>query len=172
MDAAQRQALKAEMDAALKEREKLDVVIAYLSDRLGLTDRTEPKSANLAAAAGAKSRTPADEISKGQFSGKSATKAARHVLSLFGSDRPLKTQELFDALAKGGVRVKNANVLHRSLNRDDTFLRVERGLWSLSEWHPAIAQPPVRNDQGATQEEAAHHSPATFADEGEAADAG
>lgn len=126
-----RQALKAEMDKVLEERARLDVVIDYLAGRLGLDADSMTRGKRHE-----RHEVPADAIGKGQLEGKSATKAARQVLRMFGPERPLKTQELFDALAKGGVRVKNTNGLHRSLNRDATFRRVERGLWSLAEWYP------------------------------------
>jgi hypothetical protein len=172
VDAAVRKALKAELETALREREKLDVVIAYLRARVGSGSSKDPVGADLdAALISTLQRTPADAIGRGQFEGKSATKAARQVLNLFGSERPLKTQELFDALAKGGVRVKNANVLHRSLNRDDTFCRVERGLWGLSEWQSDAGRAtPEDQPGGASNGDSEVFAP--LAHEGEAADSG
>ena len=172
MDAAQRKALKAELETALAERQKLDVVIAYLGGRLGNDEARPPSDAGLDSDLLAKvQRTPAESVGKGQFQGKSATKAARQVLGLFGPERPLRTQELFDALAKGGVRVKNANVLHRSLNRDETFCRVERGLWGLSEWQ-GDATDGAGDEPDRQPSRSAQAVPPLLPDEGEAADGG
>lgn len=137
MDANTRSALKAELDAAVKERERLDVVIGYISDRLGIpaptgsgTDSGETQPpVNLQGA-------PADAVNAGQFFNTSAPKAARQVLEIFGKDRPLKTDELYEAVIKGGVQIKSAGVLYRSLVRDDAFYKVGRSLWGLSEWYP------------------------------------
>jgi hypothetical protein len=80
---------------------------------------------------------PVTGVREGQFYGMSGPKASKALLRLVGRDRPLKTQEIFDAIRKGGVtQIQNANTLYRSLTRDPELHNVGRGRWGLTEWYP------------------------------------
>src|SRR5437868_1421862 len=104
MDETQRQALNALFDSKLKEREQLDAFLSVLGAELG---RDVPMGAanDAPAANGATSvdmkAPPAASVGEGQYFGMSAPKAAKDLLERFGRDRPMKTQEIFDAITKG-----------------------------------------------------------------------
>jgi hypothetical protein len=135
LDEIQRRALQREFDEALKGRAELDAVLKYLGSRLGIevpSGADEPK-----AAAAPLTGNPVDAVNPGQFFGMSATKATRSLLEKVGRDRPLKTAEIYQAITKGGVVLKDREVLAKSLKRDKRFHRVGRGLWGLAAWYPA-----------------------------------
>jgi len=63
-------------------------------------------------------------------------KAAVAVLGRVGSTRPLTTKELYAAVVKGGVKVKDRGTLYRSMYRTERIARVGTALWGLAEWYP------------------------------------
>ena len=63
-------------------------------------------------------------------------KAAAAVLGRVGSSRPLTTKELYAAVVKGGVKVKDRGALYRSMWRSGPITRVGTALWGLAEWYP------------------------------------
>lgn len=67
-------------------------------------------------------------MNEGEFFATSASKAARILLERVGREHPLKTDDLFRAVVKGGVKMATASTLYRSLTRDDDFIRVGRGV--------------------------------------------
>lgn len=164
MDTQRRQVLEAELTDAVRERERLDVVIAYLSDRLGIAPPTT--------GAGAKPEAlrvdsmgrvdPESLVSEGEFFGSSATAAAARVLEKVGRPNNLKTEELMRAIRKGGVPVKNASTLYRSLIRYSKVQRVGPGLWGLAAWFPSTGPKRSHRDHGESLT-------ATTADEADAA---
>lgn len=79
---------------------------------------------------------PADLVREGEFSGLSPMKAAAAVLGRVGSTRPLTTKELYAAVVKGGVRVKDRGALYRSMYRSERIAHVGTALWGLAEWYP------------------------------------
>lgn len=135
MDEQDRAAIKATRDKALADRQKLDVVIAYLSEQLG-----EPVPDGPAGGSGGGIATGGDPVAgthEGEYYSYASTDAAFEVLSRFGSQqRPLKTKMIFDAVKKGGVDIANEDSLYRSLARSNRFRKVGRGLWGLTEWYP------------------------------------
>jgi hypothetical protein len=144
MDEIQRQALNALFEAKLEERERLDTFLSVLGAELGRDVPSGPS--NDASAVNGATRSvdmqalPAASVGEGQYFGMSAPKAAKDLLERFGRDRPMKTQEIFDAITKGGVQIGNASTLYRSLSRDTTFFRLgkrKNGRWGLREWYPA-----------------------------------
>jgi len=79
---------------------------------------------------------PANLVREGEFSGLSKTQAAIAVLGRVGSTRPLTTAELYSAVVKGGVNVKDNGTLYRAMYRVDRIIRVGTALWGLAEWYP------------------------------------
>lgn len=144
MDETQRNALNALFDSKLKDMEELHTFLSVLGRELGRDVPTGPSddasAANGAIRAVNMQAPPAASVGEGQYFGMSAPKAAKDLLERFGRDRPMKTQEIFDAITKGGVQIGNSSTLYRSLSRDKTFFRHgERraGRWGLREWYPA-----------------------------------
>lgn len=76
----------------------------------------------------------------------SGPKAARALMEKFGRERPLKTEEIFTAIKKGGVQVQSQQGLYRSLFRDPKFTKVGMSLWGLSVWYPAAARKAAKAD--------------------------
>jgi hypothetical protein len=155
MDETRREALEAELADLIAERQKIDSLISYLSARLGVT---APEQSQSMVGAGATPTSadaePTDLVNPGEFYGFSAPKAARTVLERIGRTRPLSTRVLLAAIRKGGVKLGGKSPeggLYRSLDRDDTFMRVGRGIWGLTEWYPARSRKTKRN--GADQEQ-------------------
>jgi HB1, ASXL, restriction endonuclease HTH domain len=137
MDDMRREALQAALDEAEAERNQLDSVIRYLRGKLGhegsaTPDANKPPTASVGLSTG----DPSSIIGEGEFYGQSGPKAARQVLERVGRTRPLKTEEIFAAIKKGGVQISSAEVLYRSMFRDHTFHRVGRGRWGLRAWYP------------------------------------
>jgi len=58
------------------------------------------------------------------------------VLGRVGSTRPLTTAELYDAVVKGGLKVKDRGALFRSMYRSERIAHVGKALWGLAEWYP------------------------------------
>lgn len=142
MDEQRRQMFLAELEDAIRERDELDTFIAVLAKRLGIEI---PQRANDSAVAdksptGHATGDPVAAVTEGQFFGKSGPKASKELLEMFGPSRPLKTDEIFQAVKKGGVQIGSAGTLYRSLTRDGAFLRVGRGRWGLAEWYPEAAK--------------------------------
>jgi hypothetical protein len=145
MDETQREALNALFDAKVKERDQLNGFLGILARELGRPVPNGPGDETHREASGALSSAalhgdPAAAVREGQYFGLSAPKAAKALLERFGRERPMKTDEIFAAITKGGVKIGSAATLYRSLSRDKTFFRVGRrraGRWGLAEWYPA-----------------------------------
>ena len=141
MDDASRQALEQELREAMNSRQELDIVIAYLSRRLGVAvaEAVLPPAPSGPPASDPSVPAPGDpstSVAVGEFIGMSGPKAAAVVLKRMGR-RPLKTPDIFRAIQKGGVNnIKDPPTLWRSLVRDKKFTRVGKGLWGLSVWYP------------------------------------
>jgi DNA-directed RNA polymerase delta subunit len=61
------------------------------------------------------------------------------LLERFGRDRPMWTNEILDAITKGGVGISTGSALYRSLARDPAFVRIgerKSGRWGLAKWYP------------------------------------
>lgn len=139
MDDQRRQVLQAELDDAVSQRAELDTYIAVLAKRLGIEVSSLPGGSGDPADNGGALPVTGDPVSavhEAQFYGMSGPKASKALLRMMGRDRPLKTQEIYDAITKGGVRIGNSATLYRSLTRDKDFHKVGRGRWGLTEWYP------------------------------------
>ena len=137
MDDVKRDALQAALDEAEEEHEQLESVIKYLRGKLGIEGDKSPEvikmpPGTLPPVVG----NAASAVGESEFYGLSAPKAAREVLNRVGRARPLKTDEIFEAIKKGGVQISSSEVLYRSLFRDRIFHRVGRGRWGLRAWYP------------------------------------
>lgn len=152
MDSARKAVLTEELDAAIRQRDELTVVIEYLSKLVGRSTDPEQKSdAQADLLPPSPNAEPADLIGEGEFFGKSSTEAAAEVLARVGRTRPLKTQAIFEAITKGGVKVGAPDALYRSLFRNSKFTKVGKSLWGLTEWYPTGAVKSARSDLDAVQ---------------------
>ena len=137
MDDTTRETLKRELEEAVRQKARLDVVIQYLQARMGITGEADPESQEKqqqqAIGAGV---DPVAAVTASEFYGMSAPKATRELLGRMGRTRPLKTDVIFKAIKKGGVEISSKEVLYRSLTRDDSFHKVGRSIWGLAAWYP------------------------------------
>ena len=101
-----------ELARATAERDRLNVVIAYLEGRIG--EKATP------AAPG--------KVRKGKLT---AAAAAERVLREHGE--PMRTAELLVAVQKRGAKCKNGEGLYKTLLRSSRFKRAGRGLWTLED---------------------------------------
>lgn len=136
MDESTRETLKRELEEAVRQKARLDVVIQYLQGRMGITaesesetDRDKPQSVGAGV-------DPIAAVTASEFYGLSAPKATRELLNRMGRTRPLKTDDIFKAIKKGGVDISSKEVLYRSLTRDGSFHKVGRSIWGLAAWYP------------------------------------
>lgn len=143
MDESTKTALEKELAGAVRQREQLDAVISYLSGRLGVDvasgGRADQQDQSSSPSVDHQAE-PAASVREGEFFGMSSPDASRRLLEKFGRTRPMKTDEIFAAITKGGVKIQNSPTLYRSLTRDPSFLRVGRGVWGLADWYPASAR--------------------------------
>jgi hypothetical protein len=147
--------LRAELEAARRERDRLDAAIAYLAQRVGedpdahaggSASESPELSASLPATA-----SPVVLVAEGEFWGLSIPKAYRAMLEKSGRSRPLKTRELLACLAKGGVRVNGKEPemqLYRTLRQDSAVRNLGGGVWGLSVWYPAASARRASNGTG------------------------
>lgn len=144
----ERQAFQTALDAALREREELDVLIRHLARRAGVDvpERSAPGSQDSIGPTPGPTADPSSLVADGEFYGQSATKATKALMAKLGRTRPLKTTEIFEAIKKGGVGISNIEVLYKSLQRSDDFLRVAKGTWGLAEWYPERVRKNARKE--------------------------
>jgi hypothetical protein len=142
----------------IKERVKRDWHAAeYIRDELGLPD-LPPIDTVFGGGGGAEDGGPhskvpvgadvAASVNPGEFAGKSSTAATRMLLQKVGQSRPLKINEIFAALKKGGVQIGSSQALYRSLTRSTEFCKPVRGRWGLSEWYSPTALKKMRQAGG------------------------
>lgn len=136
------------LQKAVAERDRLSIVIAYLSEQLGVpvppsgdqgpqppgpgAPRVDPTTGRV---------DPISLVKEAEFFGMSAPAAAIAVLQKVGRPNALKTTVLVQAIRKGGVPVKDPATLFRSMIRNSKLTKVDKGLWGLSEWYPKGATP-------------------------------
>lgn len=154
MDETRRAAFQIALDEARNERERIDQVIAFLSERVGI----RPTVLN---AGDIEDAPPGDaardvgpvQVADGEFYGMSQTKAAQAFLERAGRSRPQKTEQIIAALGRGGVAVGGKDpggTLYKILNRHPSFRRVGASLWGLSAWYPNVPRKPAKDDQPET----------------------
>ena len=140
-----RTVLQHEFDEALRERDRLNAVLVYLGERLGIpVPGNSGESASrvvgpLLEPDGGGGASAADVLAKvnpAQFYGFTAGRAAVQVLGMAGEGHPMRTNEIYRAIQKGGVTIANAELLARAMKRHKEILRVGRGLWGLRAWYP------------------------------------
>jgi len=137
-DPTRRAFLEAELAEVETQMANLAGTASYLRQRLGLPDVASSGNGNAEAAP----LIPLTGdlmamVNPGQFGGMSANKAASDLLRRVGRDRPLSTREIYDAITKGGVTIKDTDVLAKMMKRSGRFHRPVRGRWGLAEWYPA-----------------------------------
>lgn len=108
--------LRAELDHAIAERDRLNVVIAYLEERI--QDAAAPHVQNGARPGGTRKGKP--------------TAAAAAEQALREAGKPMRTPELLQAVQAMGAQIKDSDGLYKTLSRHDTFRREGRGLWVLA----------------------------------------
>jgi DNA-directed RNA polymerase delta subunit len=162
MDDARRAALGIALEEARRDRDRLDTVIEFLTEKLGgnapVILSLEAEGASLARDVGPLQIAPAE------FYGMSSTAAAKAVLEKAGRSRPMTTDDLLEAITKGGVRLGGktpSQTLYRSLFRNQEFHRVGRGRWGLSVWYGSAvrAKPAATTTSIATAEATAVEEP-------------
>lgn len=141
-----RQVWRLALEEAIAERERIDSVISFYSEKLG----RDPASTAAAADQMTDTAQPAPPgasplilVSEGEFWGMSTPKATAALLDKSGRTRPLKTREILQCLRKGGVNFGGKNpegTLYRSLGRDPRFTNVGKSTWGLSAWYPKAAR--------------------------------
>lgn len=130
----------------LKQRAELDLMIAGLQRDLGegATETPKPESGasgtplNISVGAAISVN---ELVTPGDFLGLTQVDAIQAFLQRVGPRRPVTLQEIAAALYRGkatetlleGVKLKN---LSSVLSRNETFLSVARGRWSLAEFYP------------------------------------
>jgi hypothetical protein len=142
MDDARTAVLMAEFEDAKRKRDRLNIYIEALAERLGISvdDQQSPLE-----------QQPAPTVQTGQLTddvlslvhdhelhGMKMPKAAEAVLRRWSPEpyrRPLKTKTLMEALQKGGLKIAEPRVLYRSLYTAPRIARLEGGLWGLAEWY-------------------------------------
>lgn len=153
MDDAERSALEMVLRKAEAKKAEAEAVIAWVTGELGgrpaPASQEEPAKGDAAAQGGGHGGDPLSMVSEGEFFGMSAPKAAVALLERVGRSRPLKTEEIFDAITRGGVSIASKDGLYRGLFRDPKFLRVGKSLWGLSTWYPAAARKAAKTAQDA-----------------------
>jgi hypothetical protein len=142
MDDARTTVLMAELEDAKRKRDRLNVYIEALGERLGIpVDDTQPSVEQQTPAAGQTGPLTDDVLSlvhEHEFHGMQMPKAAEQVLRRWSPEpyrRPLKTKALMEALNKGGLKIGEPRVLYRSLYTAPRMQRLEGGLWGLAKWY-------------------------------------
>lgn len=144
VDDQERAAIRTTRDKFVADRQKLDMMIAMLSEQLG-----EPPPGGggglpmgfASSGGGGGGGDPVAGTREGEFFGFTSTKAAGEILRKYGSrQRPLKTKQIYDAIRKGGVDISSEEGFYRSLARSRNFRKVARGTWGLSEWYPPVSK--------------------------------
>lgn len=157
MDEQRREAFKVALQEALEDRAKIDATISFLTGKLGI-QATVLTEIGMGEASEAREVGPLN-VTEGEFYGLSSTQAARAVLERAGRSRPMKTDELFTMISRGGVTLTGKYAkptFHRTLSKDPTFHRVGPGRWGLREWYGNVpARKPSRTNREATGDEIA-----------------
>ncbi len=168
MDDQERAALRATRDKALSERQRLDVVIGYLSEQLGEPVPPDGGGGGFVWPEGnpGGGGDPVAGTVEGQYLGMTSTKAAREVLATYGNKlNPLTTKQLYEAIKKGGVKISNEESLARMLHRSHTFRKAGRAKWGLSEWYGNTATTSRRRTAAADNVSSLPPNGATTGDE-------
>jgi hypothetical protein len=129
VDSRFKTALRKELQHAEDERNRLDVVIEYLRERLRGDD---DQPANTAAPESGSSKVKPRRATRSGSRRVTAAAAAEQALRQRGE--AMKTAEILAEVQTRGAKMKNAEGLYKTLDRSTKFRRDGRGLWALSEW--------------------------------------
>jgi len=133
------------LESLLAERAELDLHIAFLRKRLGVSEEVTTETITTS--------KQADRISvkQGEFYGLSRAEAAIKLLSKYG--HALSTNEIVETLKETGLEsmfIKNAlPALYTSLSRHQEVCRVSKNTWGLKKWYPYLKD---KKKNGGTQE--------------------
>lgn len=157
MDDKQREALEAFLGQLEEEAKNLAVTIDTLREKLGRKAPTgKIVSDGLPRLTASANTDPGSLVTEGEFFGYSGTKATKLLLERIGRARPLRTEEIYAAITKGGVKIGGQGTLYKVLHRDaDTFHNLGRGRWGLKVWYPASKTRASSPDEGRDEVEAA-----------------
>lgn len=141
LDANHRTFLEHELTEVDQQIADLVSARSYLRRRLGLPDAEgetngQPGPSGSALVGG----DLMGFVNPGQYGGMSGNNAAAELLEAVGRNRPLTTREIYDAITKGGVKVKDAEVLAKMMKRSGRFHRPVPRRWGLIEWYPNAAR--------------------------------
>ena len=141
LDHTYRNVLERELQQLEGEIEQRQAAAAYIRSRLGLPAEGNATPNGVSEQGpGIVGRRVADSINDMQYFGLSANKAAAEVLHMVGKSRPLTTRELYEAITKGGISVKDTDVLGKMMKKSPLFHRLGEGRggrWGLAEWYGA-----------------------------------
>ena len=121
---ADMRAKRARLDAAIRAMEEMVTGAGAAGDLGGVEVEVKPLET---------------VVSDDTFLGLSITAASEKYLRI--AKRPQTTQEIAEALQKGGVHSTSGNfvnTVYTGLTRNEKVVRLGRGKWSLKEWHPGI----------------------------------
>ncbi len=151
-DPSGRQIHEQALAEVLAEIKQLQGVADYHRRKLGVGDAENGGQASVAPQTSI-GGDPVASVAAGEFYAMSAPKATRALLERMGRTRPLKTEEIFNAIKKGGVDIGSTGSLYRSLFRESgIFHNVGRGVWGLTVWYPNVQR---RARRGAATDAAA-----------------
>lgn len=136
-----------------KERDEINMLIAAVEKRLGVTQAAGVETENQPANGSSKPKVKVSisEVPTGFFHNLSQAKAAEKLLGL-SPGQPLTTQEMIDVFRRSGMTLnpKNAaTILYTALTRNERFERVAGKAWGLAEWYPESRK---KQDAKKTQE--------------------
>jgi hypothetical protein len=149
MDDARTTVLKAELEDAKRQRDRLNVYIEALSERLGIPvddEQTQSEQPGVPAPSGPLTDDVESLVYENEFHGLKMPKAAEQVLRRWSPEpyrRPLKTTHLMKALQKGGLKIAEPRVLYRSLYTAPRIERLKGGQWGLAEWYHQGSRKPA-----------------------------
>ena len=150
-DATEREALRIALQSAIRDRDRAEATISFLTEKLGLTPAGDAVLLNPGEGTdtGSELRDVGPvHVGDSEYYGLSQTKAAAAFLDRAGRSRPQRTDQIIAALAKGGVRIGGKDpegTFYKILNRNPTFHRVGPSLWGLASWYPNA---PKRGQKG------------------------
>lgn len=172
MDEARRRVLLAELEDATTERDRLSIFIETLRERLGVgpsDDQSPPDGAEargLSATTTPQGNDPVSLIYDGELTTMSFPKATAEVLRRWSPEpykRPIKTPVLVKALQKGGLDVKSARQLYRTLYNARALHSLPGGQWGLAAWYPDLVR--AKKATAAAAHPADDDGPATSGDD-------
>lgn len=133
LDRHTRSAFRKELQRAEEERARLEVVIAYLRERL---DEASPNSTH--SAPKPPLLTEVDETTGHRRAVRvTVANASHHVLTERGT--PMRARDLVQPVRELGASAQDAETLSRALKRDRRFSKEGRGLWGLIAWKKSQA---------------------------------